>query len=181
MFLLESAVHTGTNDTNNGNAFWIRASSKWHCLYIYLLNFPLPDNRAWRVCTQHNMAAWWLHEHCTPSLLWSSSSCSATGRRGALPTLPFPAPPPLPGLIQGALSGHKEMSYNLAITYLFNWCLFNCANLFSGSLLIKPILISHWNVCVLNIKSIECIILTIDFSSINWLAAKSDLIHLLQW
>lgn len=52
------------------------------------------------------------------------------------------------------------------------------ANLFSGSLLVKPILILK-HLCDLNIKSIAWIIFTIEFSSINRLAAKSDLIHLL--
>lgn len=93
--------------------------------YVFELNSPLPDNRAWRVCTPRSMAALWLHAHCTPSLLWSSSSCSAKGRWGALPTLPFPAPPPLPGLLQGALSGDKTKPHKTAITYLFNWCLFH--------------------------------------------------------
>ena len=92
-------------------------------IYVFVLNSPLPDNMAWRVCTQRSAAAWWLHERCTPSLPWSSSSCSATGRWGALPTLPFPAappplPPPPPGSIQGALRGDKLKPHNLVITYL---------------------------------------------------------------
>lgn len=32
--------------------------------------------------------------------------------------LPFRAPPPLPGLLRGALSGDKTQLYNRAITYL---------------------------------------------------------------
>lgn len=155
--MLESEIHMGTN---------------------------LPDNRAWRVCTQHSTAAWWQHEHCTPSLLWSSSSCSAIGRWGASPTPPFPAPPPLPGLLQGALSGDKTKPYNLAITYLFTatgWIhAIQSTYLLSGRWLIRPVL-NLKPLCALNVKNIVCIILTSDFSSINKLAVKSDLIHPQWW
>lgn len=158
--------------------------------YIFLLNSCLPDNRAWRVCKQHSRAAWWLHEHCTPSLLWNSSSCSATGRWGASPMLPFPAPPPLPGLLQGAL-GETKISITTLQSLIYSTCAsftmaqmmihaIHSASLFPGSLLIKPILILKQS-CDLNIKNIACIILTIDFSSINRLAAKSDLIHPQWW
>ena len=62
--------------------------------------------------------------------------------------LQFQSPPPLPGLLQGALSEDKIKSQNLAITYstgvsfTFAQLMIHATpstNLSSGSLLFKPI------------------------------------------
>lgn len=157
-------------------------------MQICFFNCLVPDNRAWKVCTQHSTAAWRQHVRYILSLLRSSSSCSATGRSGVLPTFPFPAPPPPPppGLLRGALSGDKIKPYIFAITSLFNFAFLTVAQmliharpsaiLFSGNLLIE-LIVNLKQLCDLNIKNIACIILTVDFSIINGLAAKLGLIY----
>lgn len=137
------------------NAHSIYTSGTVHVLKTiisqFVLTSPLPDSRAWKVCTLHSTAAWWLHEHCTPSLLRSSSFCFATGRQAALPTLPFPAPLLLPSLLQVALNGDEIKPYLLCnhssiqtvVSFTGARTMIHAiptTNLLPGSLLIKPFL-----------------------------------------
>lgn len=87
--------------------------------------------------------------------------------------LPFRAPPPLPGLLRGALSGDKTQLYNLAITYLKSTTV-TSAGMGGG-----PVL---WHFCTTRSASGAAARFNAKHDSVHRLsiittAAKSHLIH----